>query len=65
MIPDDDIEDGEEIFEPYEEDGQDIYERLQEAREADDAWINRVDSRGYAPADFLYDPIRDKGRGFE
>lgn len=54
MIHPDDVEDGEVLF---EEDGQDIYEQLQEPRYYDSLDLNTPRKNGFAPADFIYDPI--------
>lgn len=56
MIHPDDVEDGEVLFDDGE-DGQDIYDRLQETRYYDMLDMNKPNSTGRAPADFLYDPI--------
>jgi hypothetical protein len=55
MIHPDDVEDGEVLFEP---DGEDLYEALQETRYYDSLDLNKPrKSDGFAPADFIYDPI--------
>lgn len=63
--PDDDYEDdveyGELIFD--DDDGFFEHEAMLHRQEANADYMSRVDSRGYAPADFIYDPLRK--RGFE
>ena len=57
MTPDDDVEDGEELFDYSDDDGQDAYEELQELKRADSDWLNKPQRNGFAPADFIYNPL--------
>lgn len=47
-----DVEEGDILF----DDGSDAYEAYLDKLEAETDWLNRQDSRGYAPADFIYEP---------
>lgn len=61
----DDVEEGELLFD-NEEDSEDIYQRIQDLKDADERWlVTPRKSDGFAPADFMYDPIGSKGRDFE
>lgn len=54
----DEVEDGDFLF----DDGQDAFDRWEAAQEDKEYWMNRPDSSGFAPADFIYDPVKQYSR---